>query len=130
MEKRDYIIYWTESSDHDLSSMDDIFSRAERYDWALFVGHLALEKILKALWVKNNESDVPPRTHNLLKIAEGADLELNEKDKLFLNRVNSFNLETRYPEYKKEFYLECTREFAEKNIKDIRDFHKCIRAKI
>ena len=69
MEKQDYIKYWVKTSEDDLTSMESNFNSGN-YDWALFIGHLSLEKILKALWVKNNQSDIPPRTHNLKKIKE------------------------------------------------------------
>lgn len=129
MEKKDYIKYWVNTAEEDLISMESVFV-AGRYDWALFIGHLALEKILKATWVKNNESNVPIRTHNLLKISEEAKLELTEEQILFLNRVTNFNLETRYPDYKLDFFKSCTKEFAEENIKKIKGLYECIKDKI
>jgi HEPN domain-containing protein len=109
--------------------MESVFI-AGRYDWSLYIGHMALEKILKALWVKNNESNIPTRTHNLLKLSEEAKLNITEEDILILNRVTNFNLETRYPDYKMEFYKGCTKEFAEENIKKVKGIYKCIKEKI
>ncbi len=129
MEKQDYIKYWVKTSEEDLVSMESVFI-AGRYDWALFIGHLALEKILKAAWIKNNESNIPIRTHNLLKISEEANLGFNEKDILILNRVTNFHLETRYPDYKLDFFKGCTKEFAEENIKSIKGLYECIKEKI
>lgn len=48
MEKQDYIKYWVKTSEEDLKSMESVF-QAEKYDWSLFIGHLSLEKVLKAL---------------------------------------------------------------------------------
>jgi len=79
MEKQDYIKYWVKTSEDDLTSMESVFI-AGRYDWSLFIGHLVLEKILKAVWIKNNESNIPIRTHNLLRIAEEAKLKFNDED--------------------------------------------------
>lgn len=129
MNKNDYIKYWLKTSEEDLDSMQSVFS-ADKFDWALFIGHLSIEKILKALWIKNNESNIPIRTHNLLKIAAEAQLELNEEDKLLLNRFTNFHLEARYPDYKMEFSKKCTKEFAETNIEEIKRLHKCIKEKI
>ncbi len=129
MEKQDYIKYWIKTSEDDLSFMEGVFV-AGKYDWALFIGHIALEKILKAAWIKNNESNIPIRTHNLLKLAEEAKLEFKEEDILILNRVTNFNLETRYPDYKMEFFKGCTKEFAEENIKKIKGLYECIKEKI
>ncbi len=129
MNKQDHIKYWIESSKLDLASMKNIFSSGN-YDWALFIGHLALEKVLKALWVKNNETNFPPKTHNLLKIAEDAKYILSDSDELFLNRVNGFQLATRYPDYKFEFFKKCTKEYALENLTKIEEFHLCILQKI
>jgi len=129
MEKQDYIKYWVKTSEDDLTSMESVFI-AGRYDWSLFIGHLVLEKILKAVWIKNNESNIPIRTHNLLRIAEEAKLKFNDEDILTLNRVTNFNLETRYPDYKMDFFKGCTKEFAEENIQKIKGLYECIKEKI
>ena len=119
MEKQDYIIYWVNTSKEDMISMESVFNTG-RYDWALFIGHLVLEKNLRAAWAKNNEGNIPTKTHNLLKLTEEAKLTLDEEQILFLNRVTNFNLETRYPDYKLDFFKSCTKEFAEENIKKIK----------
>jgi len=49
-----------------------------KYDWCLFVGHLALEKLLKALFVDQHENDMPPKIHNLVRLAELSSIGLNE----------------------------------------------------
>lgn len=82
------------------------------------------------MWVKNNEGNIPTKTHNLLKISEEAKLDFNEADTLFLNRATNFHLETRYPDYKLDFFKSCTKEFAEENIKKIKVLYKCIKEKI
>lgn len=129
MEKQDYIKYWVETSEADLAAMESVFN-AGKYDWALYIGHLSLEKILKAAWVKNNERNIPTRTHNLRKISEEAKLSFSEEAIIFLNRVTNFNLETRYPDYKMNFNKTCTKEFAEENIQKIKALFECIKEKI
>ena len=69
-----------------------------------------------------------PKTHNLLKLAEKTTIPLTEEVKLFLDEVNDFNLEVRYPEYKKEFYKTCTKEFAEAYFKKIKEHYKWIKS--
>ncbi len=125
MNKTEYINYWVKTSEDDIASMNINFE-AGKYDWALFIGHLALEKILKALWIKNNESDFPPKTHNLRKIAVEAKSPISETDDLFLVEINEFNLEARYPDYKFEFHKKCTKEFTMDYLLKIQEFHKCI----
>ena len=60
-------------------------------------------------WLNSAEHD--------LETAEKTTIPLTEEVKLFLDEVNDFNLEVRYPEYKKEFYKTCTKEFAEEYFK-------------
>lgn len=129
MEKLDYIKYWIKTSEDDLNSMESNFVSGN-YDWTLFIGHLSLEKILKALWIKNNQSDIPPRTHNLKKIADEANYPMTENEAMLLLEINDFNIEARYPDYKFEFHKKCTKEFAEEYMKKIKELHKCIVSQI
>lgn len=81
MEREEIIKYWIDSSDRDFKTMNNLFSAGD-YHWALFIGHLVIEKLLKAHYVKLIDAP-PPFTHNLLRLAEKADLELNETQKMF-----------------------------------------------
>ena len=49
---------------------------------------------------------------------------------LFLDEVNDFNLEVRYPEYRSEFYKFCTQEFAESYFIRIKEFVSWLRSQI
>ena len=130
MTKEEHMNYWVKTAEHDLDAMQGIFD-AGKYDWALYVGHLALEKILKAHWVKNNEGNTPPKIHNLVKLYREARLSLlNDNDVNFLDEVTGFNIEGRYPEVKLTFYKLCTKEFAESKMERIRKLYKCILEKI
>jgi HEPN domain-containing protein len=129
VEKQDYIKYWIKTSEDDLFTMESNFTSGN-FDWALFIGHLSLEKILKALWVKNNTSDIPPRTHNLRKIADEAQYPMSDDEAILLLEINDFNLEARYPDYKFDFHTKCTKKFAEGYIKKIKELHQCIVSQI
>jgi HEPN domain-containing protein len=116
------IDYWLKSASHDLDTAETLFAN-KKYDWCLFIGHLVLEKTLKALWVKTLQN-IPPRTHNLLMLAEESDLEISDEQRQFLVNVTGFNLEARYPGEKLDFYHTCTREFTEKNFQEIKAFYQ------
>ena len=51
MEKEELILYWTESSEQDFRAMKHLFEKGD-YHWSLFIGHLVLEKLIKAYYVK------------------------------------------------------------------------------
>ena len=127
MDLHKHIEYWISSAEHDLETAESLFA-AGKYDWCLFVGHLVLEKALKALYVKDNANRLPLKTHNLVKLAEKTTLPLNMDKKVFLDEVNDFNIETRYPEYKQEFYKICTREYAEKYFEKIKEQYRWIKS--
>jgi len=90
----------------------------------LFICHLVLEKLIKAFYVKNNDNRIPPKTHNLVRLVQLAQMKLEEKQLLFLDEVNDFNIEIRYPEYKNEFYKTCTKDFTENYFNKVNEFYQ------
>ena len=125
----EHIKYWLDLAEHDMEAAEDLFSAA-RYDWCLFIGHLIVEKTLKAYFVYTNNSKIPPKTHNLLKLAAKSNLLLTKEQEKFLDRVNDFNLEVRYPEYRREFYKLCTKEFAQLYFTQIKEFSTWLASQI
>ena len=102
--------YWIESSDDDFDTMMSMFE-IKRYSWSLFVGHLMIEKLLKAYYVKSKQ-DFPPFIHNLLRLAELSELVMTEEQKLFFATVTAFNINARYDDYKLSFQKKCTLEYT------------------
>ena len=118
------INYWLESSDRDYESMIKNYE-SKQYTWALFIGHLVLEKLLKAIYAKINiDNPYPPKIHNLNILAEKCGLELSEEQSKILITCNSFNIATRYEDYKNEFYNKCTDEFTSEQINNIEEVRK------
>jgi HEPN domain-containing protein len=102
--------HWITMADNDYFAMLDNFA-TKRYNWALFIGHLAIEKLLKACYVKKHSQHALP-THNLLKIAINAKMDLSEEMQTDLITITTFNINARYDDYKMEFYNRCTPEFT------------------
>lgn len=122
MTKEEHIKYWVETATHDIVSSEAIYNSG-RYDWCLFVGHLALEKILKALYVDRNENNIPPKIHNLVRLAELSNIELTEDQRFDLDKINDFNLQTRYPDYKLQFYQMCNAEYSKEQLAKIKELY-------
>lgn len=115
--------HWADSSEDDFNTMLVLF-RSKSYHWALFLGHIAVEKLLKARYVKRNGKHAP-FTHNLYRLAELAGLQPDDQQAERLFRITAFNLNARYDDYKKEFYAMCTPAFTAEwieNIKQIRQW--------
>ena len=109
-EKQKIIDFWVISSDDDFDTMMAMYD-THRYSWSLFLGHLTLEKILKAYFAKI-KNEYPPFTHNLLKLAKDSDLTLSDELKINLTTITAFNLNTRYDDYKRSFQKKCTPGFT------------------
>ncbi len=120
MTKEEHINYWRESAQHDLESAEDIFDSG-RYDWCLFVGHLALEKILKAIFVDRNNNNMPPKIHNLVRLAELSKIAIDDEQKFLLDKINDFNIQTRYPDYNLEFYKQCNSKYTNEYLSKIKE---------
>jgi len=125
----EHIKYWLDSAAHDLDTAEHLF-KSGKYDWCLFIGHLVLEKTLKALFVFKNNNKVPPKIHNLLRLAELSNLDISKEKMLLLDKVNDFHIDVRYPNYKLEFYKKCTEQFTKKYFEAIKETHKWLKSQI
>ena len=122
------IAYWINSANHDLDVAETLF-QSGKYDWCLYIAHLVLEKTLKALYVKN-VGKLPPRIHDLVRLANMARIEFAEETLEFLDAANTFNVSTRYPDEKLRFYKMCTHEFTKENFQRMKEIYKCLLKKI
>lgn len=113
--------YWINSSDRDYESMKKNFE-IKQFTWALFIGHLTIEKLLKGLYAKNNvDNPYTIKSHNLLALAQKCNIELTDEQVEKLKIITQFNISARYEDYKNEFYELCTEEYTTKQIKNIEE---------
>lgn len=117
--------HWISTSNDDFQTMNELF-KAQSFNWALFLGHISVEKMLKALYVKLYENHAPT-IHNLYRLAELCEIELTDEYADWLDTITSFNINARYDDYKKEFYNLCTAEYTETWIIRIRELRKWIK---
>ncbi|VEN74052.1 HEPN domain-containing protein [Candidatus Desulfarcum epimagneticum] len=122
--KQKQIDYWIKSAEHDLDVAETLFQNGKN-DWCLFLAHLVLEKMFKAIYVQNI-GKTAPRIHDLARMANMAKIELEEDTLEFLDAVNTFNISTRYPDEKLKFYKLCTAEFTKKNFNQIKEIYQCL----
>ena len=120
--------HWIKTSDEDFDTMNFLF-QSKKYNWALFLGHISTEKLLKAYFVKIKHKHSPP-IHNLLRIAEKSGIELSEEYADWLDAISLFNINARYDDYKREFYNQCTKDFAKLWIERIKEIRKWIKEKL
>ena len=102
--------YWIDSSNKDFHTMRNLMESGD-YNWAMFLGHLVIEKLLKATYVKVHKKHAI-HGHDLLRLTSSLGLELDPVKEEWLDQLTTFNLNARYDSYKQQFYKLCTGEFA------------------
>jgi len=118
-DKERIINYWIESAENDFKTMNDLY-QTKNNSWALFIGHLVIEKLLKALYVKEKE-EYPPMIHDLRRICEKADIQFDIRRQIMLDSISRFNINARYDDYKQSFYQLCNDGFTTEWIDKIKD---------
>ena len=127
--KEQHIAHWLNTSKDDETTMHALFETG-RFTHSLFFGHLYIEKIYKALWIKNNSGNTPPYIHNLMKILDGIDTGLTIDDIGFMNKLSEYQLSGRYPDYTYALKQKTTKEFTVYCIEKIKSISECLQKKI
>jgi hypothetical protein len=73
---------------------------------------------------------MPPKTHDLVKLSSSANIILTNDQIDYLDLVNEFNLEARYPEEKFSFYKKCNKEYCEDNLSKIKELYLWLKSQL
>ena len=87
---------WLAQVDYGIATAEQML-QAGRYIYVIFMSHMALEKALKAL-VTEETQKLPPRTHNLIDLAQRAHVVLSQEQEDFLGKLNNTSVVVRYPD--------------------------------
>jgi len=128
MDNERIVGYWFSEGEQALDVARHLFEKGD-YSYALFFGHLAVEKVLKAIHARKIDQQVP-RLHNLLRLALEAGIEVTDEQKQVLIRITAFNLESRYPDYNREFRKKCTQQFTRQELIQIEEIFKWLKLKL
>lgn len=120
--------HWIDTSEEDFRTMLNLYD-SKSYSWSLFLGHVSVEKLLKALYVKIHKEHAP-YIHNLYRLAELCRVEISDEYSDWLDEITSFNINARYNDYKKEFYNQCTPEFTSLWIERVKIIRNWIKQKL
>ncbi|MDD5171024.1 MAG: HEPN domain-containing protein [Syntrophales bacterium] len=120
------IDYWREEAEEAMQVAEHLFEKKD-YSYALFFGHLAVEKMLKAIYVMK-KGEHAPHIHNLLRLAEHSGLLLLQKQKDALIRITAFNLESRYPDEKRSFRNKCDELFTSSELARIAEVFQWLKS--
>jgi HEPN domain-containing protein len=116
---------WLHGAEYDLQTAESLF-KSRRYIYVIFMCHLAVEKVLKAILTEIS-SDAPPRTHNLYRLLELGRLEVPEVHNDIVAKLNTMSITTRYPEDLEAFSAEITRKLVREYFTKTKDLLQWLR---
>ena len=120
--------HWITTSDKDFGTMLNLYNSKD-YHWALFIGHIVIERLIKAAVVKRTK-DNAPLTHDLRRISKLTQIEFKDEHMAWLDTITTFNINARYDSYKQAFYKKCTPNFTSEWISHIKELREWIKARL
>jgi HEPN domain-containing protein len=107
---------WLKGADYDLESARYMLS-SQRYLYVVFLCHLALEKLLKALVSEVTQTQAP-RSHDLVYLIKRSGISPDSRHMDFISIMNNASIITRYPEdfqlAIKEFSVDIAGDYLQK----------------
>ena len=125
MTKEQHIAYWVDTAQKDWTATESMFD-TKNYLHCLFWAHLVLEKLAKAHWVKNNEENIPPKIHDIVRLLELSNIDLGDDTMNFLRKFNRFQLSARYPDYINDMYKVCTKNYTVIQLEKAKEVRQCL----
>ncbi|MDQ3845669.1 MAG: HEPN domain-containing protein [Bacteroidota bacterium] len=127
--KQEYINYWLQTARDSWDTAEYLY-KGKKFPEALFLFCLAIEKWLKAHWVKDNVNNYPPRIHDLHSLYAETSLELEAEQLDFMDTVNRWNMEGRYPDYRFTLKKIATEEYMSRQLQKLNILKECLLEKI
>ena len=101
---------WAEQARYDLDTARAMLDNG-RLLYVVFCCQQAVEKMLKGV-IAHRSDELPPRLHNLMRLAKHAALEVEERRADFLRELSAYYIQTRYPEEIEAASREISQEMA------------------
>ncbi|PKN74375.1 MAG: DNA-binding protein [Deltaproteobacteria bacterium HGW-Deltaproteobacteria-10] len=117
---------WIDSANYDLQTASAMFATG-RHLYVVFMCHLAIEKMFKALLSQKYPSEAPPKIHNLITLSQRVGITPPENLKDFFQRMDNVNIATRYPEDIKTITKEFDKVTSKKILTDTRKLLKWLK---
>ena len=126
----DKAAYWIELAEYDLDTATAMLE-TKRFLYVGFMCHQCIEKAIKAV-ISVSSDEMPPKVHNLLRLAEQCDLlnKMNDTQKNVLFTLNPLNIESRYPSFKDNLLAQLNKERCTQIILDTKELFKWIKQQL
>lgn len=121
---------WLSLAEYDLATAEAML-QTHRYLYVAFMAQQAVEKTLKACYVKHRDT-TPPYTHNLLRLVTELPwkADMDATTKAIMEELNSYYIESRYTEDIVELQRALTDEEAKRLLKAVKELLEWIKAKL
>ena len=129
MTKEQHIAYWDSQVDEDFDCAEVLF-QANHFAQSLFWAHLAVEKLCKALCVKENDGNTVPLIHNLLRLTKLTTIDFTDEELGYFSEMNTFQIKGRYPEYVQNLDQTITKEICSEYLIKTKNMILCLRSKM
>ena len=118
---KQHVDHWVNSSDENMKDMTAAL-KAKRRANALYSGHQALEKILKAVLAAQNKEIV--HIHRIERLVDLCGFVISDMDRVELVKITGFYINTKYSSAKSQFRQSCTPQFTAESAKTIHKWRK------
>lgn len=119
---------WLKQAVYDLETAEAMFA-TKRYIYSVFMCHLSVEKLLKAIYAKELKED-PPKIHDLIYLVKKVQLELPHKHQECIKNLNELSVPTRYPEELEKLLEQYTKERTENLLNQTKELFQWLKERL
>ena len=113
------------SAEYDLQTAESMLNSG-RYIYVVFMCHLSIEKMLKAI-VAEVTKQIPPKTHNLIYLMKLGKVQLTQELFDFVTKINNASIVTRYPEDFSKLLDAYPKEIAQDYLNKSKEAVQCLK---
>ncbi|VAW18053.1 hypothetical protein MNBD_BACTEROID05-1307 [hydrothermal vent metagenome] len=112
-------------ADYDLKTAEYMLE-SKRYVYVIFMCHLSIEKVLKAIVCQKTKHS-PPRTHDLIALVKIGKIQILEDMMDFVGIINNASIVTRYPEDLSQIVSSYPQKVAKMYLAKTKEVVKCLK---
>ena len=113
------------SAEYDLNTAEFML-KSGRYIYVIFMCHLSLEKMLKAIATEITQK-ISPKSHNLIYLLKLGNIQLPSELFNFIAKINNASIVTRYPEDFSKILKAYPESIAEEYLSKTKEAYKCLK---
>lgn len=128
MDISEKVDYWLDIADYDMETARSL-QKSGRYLYTVFICQQAVEKLLKANYMKRFSKEAP-FSHNLVYLNSLVELGTSDSHLKLIAELTTFYIEGRYPAYKKKLSAMIDKEKSSSILKRTEELFKWLKSKL